>query len=84
MLHIQFLQPIEPTPNNDNTGATPSRNAFCLCVLMMQCMGDMLHICKQSDKSELLLFTSLFTKHQAYLPCITNQNKEDKRYGVIG
>ena len=23
-------------------GATPSSHAFCLCVLMMQCMGDML------------------------------------------
>ncbi len=25
-------------------GATPSSHAFCLCVLMMQCMRDMLHI----------------------------------------
>ncbi len=60
-------------------GATQSPHTFCLlcfdlwvCVLMIQCMGDMLHICKQSDKSNLLLFTSLFTKHQACLPCITN------------
>ncbi len=28
--------------------------------------------------------TSLFTKCQAYLPCITNQNKEDKRHGMMG
>ncbi len=51
-------------------------------------------LCKQRDNSKLmtqtikslrsLLLTSLFTKHQAYLPCITNQNKEDKRHGMTG
>ncbi len=42
--------------------------------------------CKQKDNSttqpETCVSTSLFTKYQAYLPCITNQNKEAWDVGV--
>ena len=37
-----------------------------------------------SNGWEICFLASLFLKHQAYLPCITNQNKEDNRYGMIG
>ena len=48
---------------------TPSSNVFCPCVLMMQCMGDMLHFMYRQNFGRVY---------------ITNQNKEDKRHGMMG
>ncbi len=44
-------------------GAIPSSHAFCLCILMTQCMGDMLHFMYTGFTFELFVYN-----YQAYIP----------------
>ena len=55
------------------------------CSFVLNCvMWSRLRSTAFSHSKVCLLLTSLFTKRQGYLPCITFQNKEDIRHRMMG